>query len=172
MGLDRGILVKGGSTFDGAANAEILAAVLKTIPHDIVLFGKQAIDSDSSQVPSLVAHHLGLPRVNIVTKLEVAGGKVLARRQIEGGEEAVELPIPCVVSAQKGLNAPRLPSMKSILAAKKKTIEVRDAPAAAPRIEILKMEPPPARPAGRIVGQGKEAVRELVRLLREEAKVL
>jgi electron transfer flavoprotein beta subunit len=172
LGIDKAVMIKGGSAFDGAANAEILASVLKTIPHDVILFGKQAIDSDSYQVPALIAHHLGLPRVNVVTKLEVADKRVLARRQIEGGEEVVELATPCVVSCQKGLNSPRLPKMQNIMAAKKKTVEVRTAPTVAAKIEILKMELPPERPAGRIVGQGKDAVKELVRLLREEAKVL
>src|SRR5439155_621868 len=118
------------------------------------------IDSDSSQVPALVAYHLGLPRVNVVTKLEWVEGKLVCRRQVDGGEEIVELKTPCVISAQKGLNAPRLPSMKGIMEAKKK------------KIEILRMELPPERPAGRIVGQGRGAVPELVRLLRQEAKVI
>src|SRR5689334_9696071 len=132
MGLDRGVVIKGGSPFDGAANAEILASVLKTMPHDVILFGKQAIDSDSSQVPALVAHHLGLPRVNVVTKLEYSDGKLVCRRQVDGGEEIVELKTPCVISAQKGLNAPRLPSMKGIMEAKKKKVEIREAAPVAP----------------------------------------
>jgi electron transfer flavoprotein beta subunit len=172
MGIDKAVLIKGGSVFDGAANAEILASVLKTVPHDVILFGKQAIDSDSYQVPSLVAHHLGLPRVNVVTKLEPGDRKLVVRRQIEGGEEVVEVPMPCVVSCQKGLNTPRLPKMQNIMAAKKKPIDVRQAPAAEARLDVLRMELPPDRPAGRIVGQGKDAVKELVRLLKEEAKVL
>ena len=172
LGIDKAVMIKGGSAFDGAANAEILASVLKTMPHDLILFGKQAIDSDSYAVPSFVAHHLGLPRVNVVMKLEAADKKIVARRQIEGGEEVVELPLPCIVSTQKGLNTPRLPKMQNIAAAKKKTIEVKPAPAASARIEVLKMEMPPDRPAARIVGQGTGAVKELVRLLREEAKVL
>lgn len=172
MGVDRGILVKGGSAFDGAVNAEILAGVLGPLNAKIIFFGKQAVDSDSSQVPSIVAERLKLPRANVVTKLEIQGEKVVCRRQIEGSEEVVEMKMPCVVAAQKGLNEPRYPSLKGIMAAKKKPIETKAAPAVEPRIEILKMEPPPPRPPGRIVGRGKEAVPELVRLLREEAKVL
>jgi electron transfer flavoprotein beta subunit len=172
MGLDRGILVKGGSTFDGAVNAEILAGVLGPLNARIIFFGKQAVDSDSLQVPSIVAERLKLPRANVVTKLEIQGEKVVCRRQIEGSEEIVEMTMPCIVAAQKGLNEPRYPSLKGIMAAKKKPVETRQAPAVEARIEILKMEPPPPRPPGRIVGRGKEAVPELVRLLREEAKVL
>jgi electron transfer flavoprotein beta subunit len=172
MGVDRAILVKGGSTFDGAMNADILAGVLKPLGAKIIFFGKQAVDSDSCQVPSMVAEQLGLPRANVVVKLELQGDKVVCRRQIEGAEEVVEMATPCVVSAQKGLNEPRYASLKGIMAAKKKTVEAKAAPAADARIEVLAMEPPPARAAGRIVGKGKEAVTELVRLLRDEAKVL
>lgn len=172
MGVDRGILVKGGSMFDGAVTAELLAGVLKNVKADLTLFGKQAVDSDSYQVPSLVAHHLGLPRANVVTKLEIQGTKAVCRRQIEGNEELLELSTPCIVSCQKGLNEPRYPSLKGIMAAKKKPLEVLEAPPIEARIEILKMEPPPPRPPGRIVGKGREAVPELVRLLREEAKVI
>jgi len=172
MGVDRGILVKGGSTFDGAVNAEILAGVLKPLGATIILFGKQAVDSDSSQVPTIVAERLGLPRANVVVKMEFQGNRVTCRRQIEGAEEVVDMPTPCVVSAQKGLNEPRYASLKGIMAAKKKPIETKEAPAVEARIEVLKMEPPPPRPAGRIVGKGKEAAAELVRLLRDEAKVL
>jgi electron transfer flavoprotein beta subunit len=74
MGVDRGILVKGGDPFDGAATAEILASVLRNQKFDLLFFGKQAIDSDSCQVPSFVAHRLGLPRANVVTKLELPPG--------------------------------------------------------------------------------------------------
>jgi len=172
MGVDRGILVKGGSTFDGALNAEILAGVLKPLGAKIILFGKQAVDSDSCQVPTLVAEKLQLPRANVVVKMELQGDKVVCRRQIEGAEEVVEMSTPCVVSAQKGLNEPRYASLKGIMAAKKKPIETREAGAAEARLEVVKLESPPPRPSGRIVGKGKEAVPELVRLLREEAKVL
>ena len=172
MGVDRGILVKGGSAFDGAVNAEILAAILKPLGAKIIFFGKQAVDSDSCQVPTMVAEKLNLPRANVVVKLELQGDKVTCRRQIEGAEEVVEMSTPCVVSAQKGLNEPRYASLKGIMAAKKKTIELKEAPPAEARLEIMKMEPPPARHAGRIVGKGTEAAAELVRLLREEAKVL
>jgi electron transfer flavoprotein beta subunit len=172
MGVDRGILVKGGSTFDGAVNADILAEILKPLGAKIIFFGKQAVDSDSCQVPTMVAEKLNLPRANVVVKLELQGDKVTCRRQIEGAEEVVEMATPCVVSAQKGLNEPRYASLKGIMAAKKKTIELKDAPAAEARLEVVKMEPPPPRPSGKIVGKGKEAAAELVRLLREEAKVL
>lgn len=172
MGVDKGVLITGGDPFDCAATAEILAATLKELTFDLVLFGKQAIDGDSYQVPAMVAHRLGLPRANVVNKVEVGDGKVTVHRQIEGAEEVMELPMPCILAAQKGLNEPRFPSLKGIMAAKKKPLEKKEAPSVAARIEVVKMEPPPERPAGRIVGEGKAAVAELLKLLREEAKVL
>jgi electron transfer flavoprotein beta subunit len=172
MGVDRGVLVVGGDPFDAAATAEILASVLRSIPFDLLLFGKQSIDSDAYAVPGMVAHRLGLPRATVVVRLTVGDRRVTVHRQIEGAEEVLELPMPCLIAAQKGLNEPRFPSLKGIMQAKKKPLERRDAPPVEPRIEILRMEPPPPRPAGRIVGEGPGAAAELLRLLREEAKVL
>lgn len=175
IGADKVIHLKGEAGFDGAATAEILAGAIKPLNPSIVFFGRQAIDTDAGQVPALVAHRLGRPRANVVTKLEVADGKAIARRQIEGSEEVVEMALPCVVSAQKGINGIndwKDPTMKGIMASKNKPLEAVAAPAAAARMEVVKMEAPPSRPSGRIVGKGKDAVKELVRLLREEAKVL
>ncbi len=178
MGLDRGVLAQAGTGFDGAATAEVLAGLLKDMKYDLILFGKQAIDDDSCQVPTLVAHRLGLPRVNVCVGLELEGDpptKAKVRRQIEGGEEVLELALPCVVAVQKGINGihePRYPSLKGIMAAKKKPIEKKEAPPAESVLEVHKIELPPDRPPGRIVGEGVEAVPELVRLLREEAKVI
>lgn len=175
MGLDRGILVKGGPAFDSFPVARLLADALRRVPFDLVLFGRQAIDDDAFQVPTLVAHLLGLPRVNVCTAIEVADGKARCRRHVEGGEEVIEVALPCAISVQKGVNGinePRYPSMPGIMAAKKKPVEVIAATPAEPCLEIVKLELPPERPPGRIVGKGVEAVPELVRLLREEAKVL
>jgi len=175
IGIDKGVLIRGGANFDSAATAQILSAVLSSRKFDVLLFGKQAIDDDAFQVPTMVAHLLGLPRVNLCTSFEVEGARAKCRRQIEGGEESIELSLPCVVSIQKGVNGihdKRYPSMKGIMAAKSKPVELLPAPAFEPTLEIVKLEMPPDRPPGRIVGKGVEAVPELVRLLKEEAKVL
>jgi electron transfer flavoprotein beta subunit len=175
IGIDKGVLVRGGTNFDSSATAQILAAVLGARKFDVLLFGKQAIDDDAFQVPTMVAHLLGYPRVNLCTSFEVEGTRAKCRRQIEGGEESIELSLPCVVSIQKGVNGihdKRYPSMKGIMAAKTKPVETLPAPAFEPTLEIVKLEMPPDRPPGRIVGKGVEAVPELVRLLKEEAKVL
>ena len=175
IGIDRAVMVKGGVNFDSAATAQILAGILKSRKFDVLFFGKQAIDDDAFQVPTMVAHLLGLPRVNLCTSFEVEGAKAKCRRQIEGGEEVIELSLPCVVSVQKGVNGihdKRYPSMKGIMAAKTKPLEMVVAGAFEPTLELVKLEMPPERAPGRIVGKGVDAVPELVRLLKEEAKVL
>jgi electron transfer flavoprotein beta subunit len=176
MGVDKGVLVKGGPKgSDPSATAEILATVLKGRPFDLLLFGKQAIDDDAFQVPTMTAHRMGLPRANVCTALEIEGKKAKVKRQIEGGEESIEMALPCVISVQKGLNGiheKRFPSMKGIMASKSKPVETLDAPAFKETFETLKLELPAERPPGKIVGKGVEAVPELVRLLKEEAKIL
>jgi electron transfer flavoprotein beta subunit len=115
---------------------------------------------------------LGLPCVSVAVKLEVDGTKVTAEREIEGGHEIVETSLPCVITAQKGLNDPRYPSLKGIMAAKKKPIEELPAPAAASLTTLIEMKRPPDKAAGKIVGTDATAVPELVRLLHEEAKII
>jgi electron transfer flavoprotein beta subunit len=175
IGIDKGVLVKGGVNFDSFATAQILAGVLKDRKFDVLFFGKQAIDDDAFQVPTMVAHLLGLPRVNMCTSFEVDGARAKCKRQIEGGEESIEVSLPCVISIQKGVNGihdKRYPSMKGIMAAKTKPLETIAAGGFEPTLELVKLEMPPDRPPGKIVGKGIDAVPELVRLLKEEAKVL
>jgi electron transfer flavoprotein beta subunit len=105
-----------------------------------------------------------------VFKLDIANGKGTAMRALEGAAEVLEFPLPAVVTVDEGLNKERLPSLKGIMAAKKKPLETRPAQLGTPGLAISKMELPPERGAGRIVGTGKDAVPELVRLLRSEAK--
>ena len=100
------------------------------------------------------------------------GATAHAHREIEGGIEEVAFKLPAVVAAQKGLNDPRYPSLKGIMAAKKKTIEERPAQSGEASLEVIGLALPPARSSGRIIGEGVGAVPELVRVLREEAKVI
>jgi electron transfer flavoprotein beta subunit len=123
-------------------------------------------------VGTLVAEMLGLPSVSVVTKMEITGEQVKCEREIEGGKEIVETTLPAVFLAQKGLNEPRYPSLKGIMAAKSKPIEEKAAAAAETRVVTIGMRKPPAKNPGRIVGTDVSAVSELVRLLHEEAKVI
>ena len=172
MGADRAVLLKGQPSIDGLGTAEKLAEALKGREFDLILFGKQAIDDDNLQVPAMVAELLGLPCANVVVELHVEGGTAKAEREVEGGHEILEFELPAVVAAQKGLNEPRYASLKGIMAAKKKPLEEVDVGDAASRLEVLQVTGPPERSAGEVVGEGADAVPELVRKLREEAKVL
>jgi electron transfer flavoprotein beta subunit len=173
MGADKGVHLKEGTAGrDSISTAQAIAAELKGRPIDVLFFGNKAIDDDGAQIGAETATLLGLPFVGVVTKLEVVGGKATAHRPIEGGIEIVEVALPAAFSAQKGLNEPRFASLKGIMAAKKKPMEEKAAAAGEPKLELLKLEPPPARPTPRIVGTGKEAAAVLVKVLREEAKVI
>lgn len=173
MGADKGVLLKTEPGFSGDV-AHALAEEIKTGTYDIILFGKQAIDDDSAQMPQMIAEKLNLPCVTNVVKFELgAEGKAcIVDREIEGGRERLECSLPAVIGTQKGINEPRLPNMKGIMAAKKKPME-KKAPAIVPSVyEVIAMELPPPRAAGKIVGKGADAVPELVRLLHEEAKLI
>jgi len=172
MGADRAVLLKDDAPRDSFAVATGLAQELKGLTPDVILFGKQSIDYDDAQVGTLVAEMLGLPSVAVVVKMEIQEGTVTCEREIEGGREVVETRLPAVFLAQKGLNEPRYPSLKGIMAAKSKPIEEKPAAAAEIRVETLRLRKPPAKNPGRIVGTDKTAVTELIRLLHEEAKLI
>jgi electron transfer flavoprotein beta subunit len=184
MGADEAVLIKDQAkeTYDGLRTARIIARAMerKFPSSDLLLFGKQAVGDDNGQVPSMVAELLGLPQANVVIKLEIDGNKGTARREIEGAMENVVFSLPAVVSAQKGLNEPRYETLKGIMGAKRKVIPVLTleelgltGEETAPHVEIARLEMPPARQAGKIIGgTPEEAARELVRLLRNEAKVI
>ena len=108
----------------------------------------------------------------LAVKLDVADGKAVVHREAERGTEVIEVALPAVVTAQRGLAEPRYPSIKGIMSAKKKPVEEIDAPESSGNLTVEGLEPPPERTGGKIVGEGVDAVPELVRLLRQEAKVL
>lgn len=184
MGADRAVLVLDSryDRCDGLARAKALAAVCRTESADLVLMGKLGVGTDDGQTVPMVAERLGLPHVNGATALEIGEGTFTARREIEGAIEVYEGRLPAVVGCDKGLNEPRYASLKGIMAAKKKTIDVRSPqdlgldPSeldSQSKTRWESMELPPARPAGRILeGDPADTAKELARLLREEAKVL
>jgi electron transfer flavoprotein beta subunit len=172
MGADKAVLLKDDSVRDSFSVARALADFIKEVSPDVVFFGRQSIDSDDAAVGQMVAEMLELPSVSVVVKLEIADGKVIAEREIEGGHEKVETRLPAVFTAQKGLNEPRYPSLKGIMAAKSKPIEEKIPAPSVSKSEVLGMQRPQAKSAGKIVGTDASAVPELVRLLHEEAKVI
>ena len=182
MGADRAIhlLDAGWDSADTLMTARALAAVIKQEGPALAFFGRQAIDDDMASVGGQVAEFLGWPCASWIMEeaVDEAGKTVRVGRQVEGGLELFDLPLPAVVSAQKGLNEPRYPTLKGIMGAKKK--EIRDVKAAdlgimqePPALSVLRLEALPPRPPGRIIpGEPAEAVKELVRALREDAKAI
>ncbi len=173
MGVDRAVQLKTDAIpYDGLAIAKALAAELKSGGFDLVLFGKHAFDSSAGVVGTATAELLGIPCVTAASKLEIANGRGTARRELEGVAELVEFPLPAAVTIDEGIARPRYPSLKGIMAAKKKPLETKPAQLGDVRVTVKSMALPPDRPPGRIVGEGKAAIPELVRLLQTEAKVL
>lgn len=185
MGADRAIRLDG-PEFDGAdsySTALALAEAIKKESYDLILTGKQATDDDASQVGPLVAEMLGIPCVNVVVKLEVGAGSLKATREIEGGVEVVEAATPALITCSKGLNEPRYPSLPGIMKAKKKELKAVTAAdlgiaagsvgAAGAKTELAALTPPPERAAGKkFEGDCADIVPQVVKLLREEAKVI
>lgn len=184
MGADEAVLFKDNNpeSYDALRTARIIAAALKTkYPEfDLLLFGKQSVGADNSQVPAMVAELLGLPQVNVVTKLELEGNTGLAHREIEGAMEKVSFTLPAVISAQKGLNEPRYETLKGIMAAKRREIPVvpvedlgMDPEHLEVHLDMTHVDSPPSRKAGRVVDdEPPVAAKKLVEYLKEEAKVI
>jgi electron transfer flavoprotein beta subunit len=172
-GADKAVLLTTDKwVHDGASTAAALAAWIKSVPCQLVLCGRQAVDSDNNQLPANLATRLGFACVSEVSKLTLADGVFTAERDIEGAREVVTCKAPAVLSCNKGLNEPRYANLKGIMAAKKKPLEEAAARIDAPAMEIVSLTLPAARAAGRILGQGAAAVPALIAALRNEAKAL
>lgn len=172
MGADNAVLLKADSVPEGLAVAQAIANEVRDRPFDLLLFGMKAVDDDQQAVGAMVGELLGLPTATVVTEFSVEDGKVVANREIEGGTEVVELKLPCVLTLTKGAYEPRYASLKGIMAAKKKPLEEKPAQLGEAASRVATLSYPSERQAGRIVGEGPDAVPELLRLLRTEAKVL
>ena len=185
MGADKAVHLMD-DKFDGLdsyALARVLARSIDKIPYDLILCGRQAVDVDSAQTGPALATFLGIPFVTVVTGIDFSDNFKSAKitRQVEGGSEVRVLPLPLLLTCQKGLNEPRLPSLKGIMAAKKKkvlTFSARDLDIDTPdmcenRVIEENLCLPPERKEGIILqGTEDEISGELVRLLREEQKII
>ena len=188
MGADKAVHLNDPALFEGDAltTAKALAAAIKQMPYDLIFCGKQAVDDDMAQVGPALAQLLGIPHVSVINKFEVLEGGRAARvtRQVEGGEEVVECPLPALFTCQKGLNEPRYASLPGIMKAKKKPLETKDLAALGlsadevgakgAKVKAVRYYAPPERQPGRII-EGEtveERVSQLVKLLRDEAKVI
>tara|TARA_Y100001970_G_scaffold288880_2_gene417552 strand:+ start:11836 stop:12486 length:651 start_codon:yes stop_codon:yes gene_type:complete len=172
MGADRAVLLNGQVSLDGLATAKALAAELEGSEADLFLFGIKAADDDQQQVGQMVSVLSGRPCVSGVSSFEIDGHTARCKREVEGGSEIVEVDLPAVLCITKGSNEPRLPALKGIMAAKKKPLEERPAQVSGSRVRLIGLSTPPPRAEGRIVGEGPDAVPELVRILREDAHAI
>ncbi len=173
LGADKAIHLKSENFPDEpTAVARALAAELKTVEFDVLLFGKKGVDDDNQQVGQMVAELLNIPCLTQVVKLELSDARSVAHREVEGGSLIVETGLPAAFTAEKDLAIPRYASLRELVAARKKPIATKEPQLFTPMLEILAAQYPPPRPPGRVIGKGVEAVPLLVKLLHEEAKVI
>lgn len=172
MGADKAVHIKTNDVLDGYSAASAVADYLKDKNADIILTGKESVDTNSSQFPTFLAALLDIAVVNVCIKLEVNGNSIKAEREIEGGKEILEAALPAVVACQKGLNEPRLPTLKGIMASKTKKPEEITITVSNNATQISGLTKPAAKSAGKIVGTDVSAVPALIDLLQNEAKVI
>lgn len=172
IGAQRGILVETDIELQPLAVAKLLKAVVVQEQADLVILGKQAIDDDSNQTGQMLAALLDWPQATFASKVDVADGKVTVTREVDGGEEVVELTLPAVITVDLRLNEPRYVTLPNMMKAKKKILDITTPEAldvdVAPRLTTLKVVDPKARQAGVMV----KSVAELVEKLKTEAKVI
>jgi electron transfer flavoprotein beta subunit len=155
---------------DSYYTASQIAAVAKSAAYDLILTGKETIDFNGASVGGMAAGLLELPFISLAAKLELAGTAATLVREIEGGEETVEVKLPLVVGCQKGMAEQRIPNMKGIMGARSKPLKVVDAVAAESFTELISFELPPVKKGVRMVPADNPE--ELIRLLHEEAKLI
>lgn len=177
MGADRATHLVTEAELDARGYAALLADYFRTAAYDVVLCGKQAQDTDAGLTGSMLAELLGLPFVSNAVALDVdaGGSRLTATRQGDVGQEVVTLAAPCLVTCSNDMNDPRIPSLKGIMAAKRKAIDERvvEAPSGLPAVEVLGYEPMPERtPGRRLEGEPEDLARTLARLLADEARVI
>ncbi|MFZ3172386.1 MAG: electron transfer flavoprotein subunit beta/FixA family protein [Carboxydocellales bacterium] len=185
MGADEGYLISDPDLTNGdqTTTAKVLAKALDKIPFDLILGGYKSVDNATAQVCQRVSEILGIPEVSVVTKIELEGNKAVVNREIDDGFEIIEVALPAIFSAQQGLAEPRYPTMKGIMQAKKKPLQkwsladlglsADEVGSSGAKVKVISYELPPTRMAGKIIeGETAETSREIVQLLRQEAKVI
>jgi electron transfer flavoprotein beta subunit len=189
MGVDEATLVETppGTVLDPLLVSRILSVVIKDLPHDLVMVGKQAQDDEAGEVGPALGEYLQMPSYSFVTGLtpDAASKRLKMRRYIEGGEEVFSGPFPAVISLQKGVKDPRTPTLPNILKARKKPLKKiplaevlakigNMAGGSAPTSDVISFALPPPRAGAKIIeGQTPdEIVEKLIKALKEEAKVL
>lgn len=172
LGADRGILIKTDQDLEPLAVAKCLKAICDQENPDIILMGKQSIDGDNNQTGQMLGALTGYPQGTFASELTVDGGKASVTREVDGGLQTVSLTLPAIVTTDLRLNEPRYASLPNIMKAKKKPLDETTPETlgvdTAPRVTLLKVEPPAERTAGIKVA----SVDELLDKLKNEAKVI
>jgi electron transfer flavoprotein beta subunit len=174
LGADRGIHIEtdAGVSLESLQVAKLLQKVVEAESPDLVILGKQAIDSDNNQTGQMLAALTGMPQGTFASAVTVADGKVSVIREVDGGLQTVELSLPAVVTTDLRLNEPRYASLPNIMKAKRKPIDVQSAADLgvdlSSKVTVVKVTPPPQRQGGVKVA----SVEELVDKLKNEAKVI
>lgn len=180
MGADEAVVIDVAGPLDHHLTAKALAGALRTLGQpSLILTGKLAIDDNASAVTQMLAEYLDLPHVTGITKAEYSGSSVTVESEREGGSrEIIEVKLPAILGANKGLNIPRYASLPGIMKAKKKTIKELSlsdvgASEADLKLKFTDFQLPPERPQAKLLaGAAAEQASQLVKLLREEAKVI
>lgn len=172
MGVDKAGIVKTDDILDSYNVAENIAGYAKSISPDLVIFGRQSIDFDSSGMAPMVAEMLDLPSISVVSSWNIENNAISAERDIEGGKEVLTCSIPCVISAQKGLNDPRYPKLPDIMKAKSKPIEEIASCHGSALVSLTSMALPSSKRVGMIVGDSEAEIASVVTALHEQAKVI
>jgi electron transfer flavoprotein beta subunit len=165
MGADRAILVGHDGHTEPLAVAKLLAAIARGEAPDLILLGKQAIDDDANQAGQMLAALMGRGQATFASAIAIADGRASVTREIDGGLQVVELPLPAIVTADLRLNTPRFASLPNILKARAKPLR-KTTPAelgvdVTPRLTVLAVEAPVARPPGIMVGSVGELIDKL-----------
>jgi electron transfer flavoprotein beta subunit len=175
MGADNAIHIKDTNP-DCYVAAKVLANVIGNLKFDLIICGKQAVDDDFSAVSAGLAQMLNIPQISLVTQVvEVLQDKIIVKHDVEGAKEIIESTLPALITTQRGLTEPRyIPLPKIIMAKKEQIQEISfDSLALSPKLKIENLELPPPKPPGKILtGDPQEMVKEMVKLLQDEAKVI
>ncbi len=172
VGADRAILVETDAELQPLAVAKLLKAVAEREQPQLIILGKQATDDDANQTGQMLAALLGWPQATFASKLVIDGDKAVVTREVDGGQENIELTLPAIVTADLRLNEPRYVTLPNLMKAKKKQMETISAEQlgvdVSSRIRTLKVSEPPTRTAGVMVPD----IATLVAKLKNEAKVI
>ncbi len=170
IGGNKAVRIDTTETLDAGAIAEEISKYASDNNHELIITGKESIDYNNGSVGAMIAARLERNFIPLATALDADDSTATVTREIEGGKEVVKCPMPCVISAQKGLAEQRIPNMRGIMAARTKPLEVIPSSGVTSKTQIVAMELPPARASVKMIDP--ENMDELVSLLHSEAKVI